>query len=467
MHIKEDDGNMVLPQNHYMHKDALGSVDTITDESGRVVQRLAYKPFGERIKQNWINETSAQEFITKRGYTGHEHIEEFNFIHMNGRVYDPTIGRFLSADPNIQAPYDTASYNRYTYVKNNPLKYTDPSGFFFKKIFKAIKSVFKAIAKYIKVIIVVIVAAVIVYFTAGAAAAWVATWGPAFGSTASLFGVGTVAASVTGLGAVVSGAMVGALAGFVSGAIMTGTLKGALSGALFGAISGGIASGIGNALGHSSSFFEAVGKGNWGQAGAKAVLHGLSRGVITKAQGGKFSAGFWSGFITSGFSVGNKGYGGFESRTVIMALVGGATSEISGGKFANGAVSGAFVHMFNAEFKEIFRENNNLKSSWKKVNHIYGGGKVNVEATKVRIILSIDKPIGFLKYYTSVDYSCNNCIKPSEGVIIQNVGTYTSETFEIYVPNNQDKLNWYISVPPQRDVSFNGLESVVEIYVPK
>ncbi|CAC9424010.1 hypothetical protein [uncultured Gammaproteobacteria bacterium] len=50
------------------------------------------------------------------------------FIHMNGRVYDPQIGRFLSADPYIQAPYNTQSYNRYSYVMNNPLKYTDPSG---------------------------------------------------------------------------------------------------------------------------------------------------------------------------------------------------------------------------------------------------------------------------------------------------------------------------------------------------
>jgi hypothetical protein len=52
------------------------------------------------------------------------------FIHMNGRVYDPQIGRFLSADPHIQDPYNTQSYNRYSYVINNPLKYTDPSGNF-------------------------------------------------------------------------------------------------------------------------------------------------------------------------------------------------------------------------------------------------------------------------------------------------------------------------------------------------
>ena len=50
------------------------------------------------------------------------------FIHMNGRVYGPQIGIFLGADPYTQVPYNTQSYNRYSYVMNNPLKYTDPSG---------------------------------------------------------------------------------------------------------------------------------------------------------------------------------------------------------------------------------------------------------------------------------------------------------------------------------------------------
>ncbi|MGP2655913.1 RHS repeat domain-containing protein [Malaciobacter sp. WC5094] len=60
--------------------------------------------------------------------TAHEHIEEFDLIHMNGRVYDSIIGRFISADPNIFYPFDTQDFNRYSYTKNNPLKYVDPSG---------------------------------------------------------------------------------------------------------------------------------------------------------------------------------------------------------------------------------------------------------------------------------------------------------------------------------------------------
>ena len=50
-------------------------------------------------------------------------------VHMNGRVYDPDLGRFISADPYVQYPMSTQNYNRYTYVDNNPLSYTDPSGF--------------------------------------------------------------------------------------------------------------------------------------------------------------------------------------------------------------------------------------------------------------------------------------------------------------------------------------------------
>ncbi len=48
---------------------------------------------------------------------------------MNGRVYDVDTARFLSADPNIFHPFDTQNFNRYSYVMNNPLMYTDPSGF--------------------------------------------------------------------------------------------------------------------------------------------------------------------------------------------------------------------------------------------------------------------------------------------------------------------------------------------------
>jgi RHS repeat-associated protein len=59
-------------------------------------------------------------------------------IHMNGRIYDPHLGRMLQADPFIQFPTNTQSYNRYSYVLNNPLSYTDPSGYFLKELLNVV-----------------------------------------------------------------------------------------------------------------------------------------------------------------------------------------------------------------------------------------------------------------------------------------------------------------------------------------
>ena len=87
---------------------------------------------------------------TTRGYTGHEMLDPVGLVHMNGRVYDPELGRFLSADPFVQDASNLQSWNRYSYVINNPLSLTDPSGFFFSGLFKNIwnglKSMFSASA---------------------------------------------------------------------------------------------------------------------------------------------------------------------------------------------------------------------------------------------------------------------------------------------------------------------------------
>lgn len=63
-----------------------------------------------------------------RGFTGHEHLDKFQLINMNGRLYDPVIARFLSPDPYVANNTFTQDFNRYSYCRNNPLLYTDPSG---------------------------------------------------------------------------------------------------------------------------------------------------------------------------------------------------------------------------------------------------------------------------------------------------------------------------------------------------
>jgi RHS repeat-associated protein len=79
------------------------------------------------VASTW--QAGAVTTIEHRGYTGHEHLDDIGVIHMSGRIYSPGLGRMLSPDPVTQAPENGQNYNRYTYVFNNPLRYTDPSGF--------------------------------------------------------------------------------------------------------------------------------------------------------------------------------------------------------------------------------------------------------------------------------------------------------------------------------------------------
>ena len=125
--VKDDQGENL----YYIHKDHLGSYQAVSDESGALKEELYFSPWGNRgSATTWSYPLSQNEGFYGRGFTGHEHLPEFNLINMNGRVYDPILGRFLSPDNYIQAPDYTQSLNRYSYCLNNPLKFTDPSGEF-------------------------------------------------------------------------------------------------------------------------------------------------------------------------------------------------------------------------------------------------------------------------------------------------------------------------------------------------
>ncbi|MBP6882460.1 MAG: VCBS repeat-containing protein [Candidatus Levybacteria bacterium] len=119
---------------NYIHLDHLGSIDTITNVNGGVAQKLSFDAWGRRRDPiTWkVLPLGATSTLVNRGFTGHEQLDSMNLINMNGRVYDPVIGRFLSADPFVQQPDNTQSYNRYSYVLNSPLSYTDPTGHFFR-----------------------------------------------------------------------------------------------------------------------------------------------------------------------------------------------------------------------------------------------------------------------------------------------------------------------------------------------
>lgn len=64
-----------------------------------------------------------------RAFTGHSHDPDPGLVNMRGRLYDPELGRFISPDPFVTAPFDSQGLNRYSYVQNNPLNFTDPSGY--------------------------------------------------------------------------------------------------------------------------------------------------------------------------------------------------------------------------------------------------------------------------------------------------------------------------------------------------
>jgi RHS repeat-associated protein len=118
---------------YYVYKDHLGSICYITDGTGSVKHRMSYDAWGKRRNpKDWTyNFVLPANYPTlfDRGYTQHEHLDEIELINMNGRMYDPVLGRFLSPDIVVQSAENTQSYNRFSYAVNNPLKYIDINGF--------------------------------------------------------------------------------------------------------------------------------------------------------------------------------------------------------------------------------------------------------------------------------------------------------------------------------------------------
>ena len=228
-----DDGTTYI-----MVTDNLGSIIKLVDIDGNTDFAASYDAWGRQTV------ASGNAISFHRGYTGHEMMPEFGLINMNGRLYDPILGRFLSPDNYIQMPDFSQSFNRYSYCLNNPLKYTDPDG---------------EIAWFIPVAIIGGVINVALnaeniddigdflgYF--------------AVGGVASVAGVAT--GGLIGAGGVLGGAAAGFLGGAASGFILgsgnsivangwdmsaafkagfDGMIVSALSGALIGGIAGGYA----------------------------------------------------------------------------------------------------------------------------------------------------------------------------------------------------------------------------------
>jgi RHS repeat-associated protein len=243
----------------YLHLDHLGGVDTITNESAAVVLKLSFDAFGKRrgptswgaspTSGDWTNIAA----ITHRGFTSHEALDNVGLIHMNGRVYDPLIGRFLSADPVIQVPLLLQSYNRYSYVLNNPLSLVDPTGFSW------LSSLFHAVGHFLSRYWRPIVAIIAVAITYGQIVNWIEAANLAAGAPIALdAGEWVVVYAASGL---VGGAIMGGFQGAVTGAI---------TGAMFGLVAG--------VYGNSWSF-------------GRFASTGLAGGLSSEISGGSFTRG--------------------------------------------------------------------------------------------------------------------------------------------------------------------------------
>ncbi len=118
-----------VPVQFYLHKEALGSTDAITNQEGALVERRSHDPFGKPRNALGVAQNELASKISQRGFTDHEHLDEVQLIHMNGRAYDFNLGRFLSVDPFVVNPGFSQSFNAYSYVLNNPLTFVDPTGY--------------------------------------------------------------------------------------------------------------------------------------------------------------------------------------------------------------------------------------------------------------------------------------------------------------------------------------------------
>ena len=111
----------------YVHPDALGSTIAVTDDfKGRT--RFDSEPFGKRIQASGAAFAGGAPNV-QAGFTGHPMDDDLGLVNMKGRIFDPSQRRFITPDPLVARPMNAQSYNRYSYVYNNPLNLTDPSGF--------------------------------------------------------------------------------------------------------------------------------------------------------------------------------------------------------------------------------------------------------------------------------------------------------------------------------------------------
>jgi RHS repeat-associated protein len=323
----DSNDNLTGSDRQNLLKDNLGSIDVILDDANIIDKEISFDAWGQRRgvdsggSIDWelplgkylpIFDTS----ITTRGFTSHEHVDSVGVIHMNGRIYDPELGRFLQADPYIQAPSNTQNYNRYSYTINNPLAYTDPSGYSFWK--SAYKAHMKLDGRW----------ATQKFFNRSAASS-------SFADTVQV-----------GLNSVpFFGQLASSHFAFDRSFFATGSFGPAIRSGLISYVSSEAFTGIGDYFG------PVVGVGverSFGSLVAQGVAHGVVGGVVSVLQDGKFGHGFVSAGVAFGVGAAGEIRGwGEEGMFAATVVAGGTVSHMTGGKFANGAVTAAYGFIYN------------------------------------------------------------------------------------------------------------------------
>jgi len=264
-------GTVPAAQTRYFHSDAQGSITAVTDSAGTVLTRFRYDPWG---KQTLVSGSNTGISQTRQGHTAHEMLDG-GLTHMNGRLYDPVLSRFVSADPVIDNPFDLQSLNRYSYVNNNPFGFTDPSGFMKWTKFRD---------KILKPVVAIVVAWYLgpIAFNAILPSAVGAAGATGLGMQASVWA-----------GSAIAGAASGAIVGGITGGIYNGP-QGVLQGAKYGAIGGAITGPVVAAY----NGIDGYGGSPWGAE--RVVANALAGGLSSAARGGDFAEGFRNSAYTSG-----------------------------------------------------------------------------------------------------------------------------------------------------------------------
>jgi RHS repeat-associated protein len=308
----------------YWHKDGLGSVVSVSNAGGVVQERMAFDPWGRRVRSSGMPDAGVNPSHGDRGFTGHEHLDEQGLIHMNGRVHNPLLGRFLSADPYIQDANNLQNYNRYSYVLNNPLRYTDPSGEIIEWYLAAAYVVGAVLARngneYWS-----FVGQATMFFS-----------GAALGGTCPVCG-GWGAAAAGGSGAATAGIFaLGAIGGYAApGATGGDAILGGLSALAFMAIGQELADGVG--------FADVVDR-----APQRMLAHALMGCVRGMASGGSCGPSAAAAFVSKGVTEGvSAGGGNAWVNGIASTVAGGTISYMGGGKFANGAITAGYQYVFN------------------------------------------------------------------------------------------------------------------------